>query len=307
MSQASQAPTATSKEIFKIRLRIFDFDNTITKEEQPNFNAHVYEKIRATISKKLGRKVPIKEITELGLKSYREHGHSAIGLAAHYNMVIDELYDGYHFRKKPGINQCDRGHTDSLKAFCKRALEAGNSLRHCILTHSTMDWTVRSLAFLDKQKGVKKLKRIFSEKAGTIFTAEQYRFADRLGNVTQFFKGASFMPFWLVCARMNVDPRECSMVEDSLRNLAIAKQLGMQTIYIHHGKPLPANELPAYVDHQIASLRELETIPQEHSVRADLTFEQFIKTEFNKAKAFFAKDNQNKRVADWEFATPEAA
>lgn len=303
---ARSAPTRQPiTETRAIKLRIFDFDNTITKEDGVKFTKHIYKKIKKTIEEKTGLSIPLGEIIDRGLKSYHQYGHSAIGLAAHYNIPIEELYEGYHFKKRPGINECNREHSNNLKSFCAHALAIGEQVRNCILTHSNMDWTTRSLKFLAKQKSVKKLKEVFSEKVGNIFTAEQYRLADRLGNVTQFFKASSFIPYWLACVRMNVDPRDCSMTEDSLRNLAIAKQLGMQTIYIHHGKPL--DRLPAYVDYQIESLAEMESIPTTHNVRADDSFKQFIDTEFAKAKAFFSPQNKVRQTSDWEFAEPMVA
>ena len=287
-----------------IQLRIFDFDGTI----YPNpdiLNDHVYRKMYTSLRRKGGAKgLSLKDVKDLGLMSYKAHGHSAVGLAESFNMIMHELYDDYHRRLNPNIIVTTRQDNQNIRLFCTHALSNGHRVRNCILTHSTVDWTVPALRLLNETKSIRDLNKVFSRKAKNIFTAEDYRFSDSDGNITQYLKSGSFIPFLTVCADMGVDPRACAMVEDSLSNLRIAKMLGMQTIYIHHGNPIDI--LPEYVDHQIESVANMNAIPLTHEVSTDEGFEAFIERLMDQSRAQLGRDSGHRIVDCHQFPTPRS-
>lgn len=289
---------------FNIKLRIFDFDGTI----YPNpdiLNDHVYQKMFRSLKRDGGVKgLTLAEVKTLGTMSYKAHGHSAVGLAESFNMIMHELYDSYHRLLNPNIIITSREDHQAMKSFCEYALSIGARVRNCILTHSTVDWTYPALKLLNQTKGVRGLNKVFSQKAGNIFTAEDYRFSDSEGNIKQYLKSGSFIPFLTVCAEMGVDPRECAMVEDSFSNLKIAKMLGMQTIYVHHGKPMDI--LPDYVDHQIANIGDMPSIPLSHNVNADEGFDKFIGRLMDESRITLVKDSPRRIVDCDQFPAPRS-
>jgi FMN phosphatase YigB (HAD superfamily) len=295
--------SCADKKTSDIKLRIFDFDGTI----YPNpdiLNDHVYRQLFKSLRCKRVKGLTLNQVKELGLISYKANGHSAVGLAESFNMIMHELYDDYHRRLNPNIITTTKKDHERMRSFCNYALSIGENVRNCILTHSTVDWTFPALALLNNNKGVRQLSKVFSSKAGNIFTAEDYRFADSSGNITQYLKSGSFIPFLTVCAEMDTDPRECAMVEDSLSNLKIAKMLGMQTIFTHHGKPI--DTLPDYVDYQIDDIGDMSSIPLAHDVSADEGFNDFIDRLMDKARETLAKDSPRRVVDCDQFPAPRS-
>lgn len=287
---------------FDIQLRIFDFDGTI----YPNpdvLNDHVYQKMFRHLKRNgAASGLTLKEIKELGLMSYKAHGHSAVGLAEAFNIVMHDLYDGYHKLMNPQIIKTTRQDNENIREFCRHALAIGERVRNCILTHSTVDWTYPSLQLLNQTKSIRDLNKVFNKKSGNIFTAEDYRFEDSNGNITQYLKSGSFIPFLTTCAEMGIDPRSCAMFEDSLSNLKIAKMLGMQTVFVYHGQPLEL--LPDYVDHQIDSVAGVSQIPLTHGVSTDEGFNLFVDRLMDEAKQVLAKSSPQRIVDCDQFPKP---
>jgi putative hydrolase of the HAD superfamily len=68
-----------------------------------------------------------------------------------------------------------------------------------------------------------------------------------------------------VAARLGVAPARCVLVEDSADNLKGARRAGMHTVWMRRWLPAGpsrtrARRCPAYVDHRVRTLRELERL-----------------------------------------------
>lgn len=100
----------------------------------------------------------------------------------------------------------------------------------------TRSWAHRVLKHLG-------LDDIFSDE--WIIAKEDYDFQS---------KCESFLPFEMGLARLGADKQQSIVVEDTVKNLKIAKDMGLKTAVFHHGKPpVPS---PDYIDYSYDNVLE---------------------------------------------------
>lgn len=240
---------------------VYDFDETITFGKRARFDKHIYKKIQAFILMITGQRIPLKVLSEIGLKSYREEGHSVHGIARTFGLDPVKLYKGYHLLKEPGVNDCDREHTRNLQALVAFIKATKGQIGHSILTHSTMPWVKASLTHLTKKKAVKGLERAFKD--SQLFTAEKYMVHDEDGNKLIPLKGTSYYPLLFTCVSLGIRPEEAAFFEDSTNNLRVAAQLGTPGYYINNRSP--HENLPSFVRGEFRSVAGVALIPHLHT------------------------------------------
>lgn len=117
-------------------------------------------------------------------------------------------------------------------------------VRHAILTHSCR--TAFAIPYLREAA----IRTHFD----AVFGMAEFNFHN---------KGASVIPLGRILKHLDADPARTAFVEDSLRNLWVAKTAlpEITTIYIHHGIPLTPK--PPWVDFQMENVAELLSLRQE--------------------------------------------
>ena len=191
----------------------------------PAFNEHALVAMaQAAIS--LGVQITMDEAIEVARDSFFKHKFGGYRFVHEHGITVDKIAFAYHDFADIKIIEPD------LKLLDEFRTVAG---KHCpssqvILTQSTSNWSSKLLPHLS-------LTDLF----GSVICNDHCDWK---------MKSTSPVPFERALEKLHSHPKDTDMIEDSLSNLIIPKDMGMRTIYIHHGKPLP--ELPVYVDAQVA-------------------------------------------------------
>jgi phosphoglycolate phosphatase-like HAD superfamily hydrolase len=176
---------------------------------------------------------------DLGHRSYRDHGDSVgafIELARERGLDVDavrmELFKGYHIRLRNRLEQTHPHVMAPDQRLIQAFGAAAGDVQHGIATHSCIESWARP--YLRRME----ILEFFNEAALV-----------GLDHVDFTTKAVSPRMVQECLTRMNADPRESVFVDDSLKNLERAKDIGhLKTVYAHQGKPLET--LPSYVDYQ---------------------------------------------------------
>jgi len=185
---------------------IWDLDNTLYRFDQAFINAcnHAAAKTICTLIPDLS----FDQALDQAEKSYQEHGFSGHSFVNHYG----GNYQDYHFTFHETIDEKILQHNEEMNR-----LMADLNLPHAIITNASRHWAHRALNHLG-------LRDFFPD--DHIIPLEDSAFEP---------KARSRKPFEMACAKLNLKTADVLMVEDTARNLKVAKDMGMTTVLIHHG------------------------------------------------------------------------
>lgn len=209
-----------------LRGMLWDLDNTLYQFNQPlekEFNRAIAHAVL-----EWGVDLSLGEAMEIAENSWLTHRYSALEFMLRYNIPQADLHylTDKHLRHEL-VEKSD--HTRDL--FSKSAQ------KHALITHSARPWALRILKQLD-------LDPWFPEPQ--VFAYEDYAFES---------KAKSRKSFEMALGSINHNPGDTMMVEDTLENLKIPHEMGIMTVYLHHGRTV--DDLPDFVDHHAANVHEL--------------------------------------------------
>ncbi|MBI2234651.1 MAG: haloacid dehalogenase [Micavibrio aeruginosavorus] len=218
------------KDLGGIQGILWDLDNTLYAANQRIYDSFNLAVARAALE--CGLDMPLDQAQRMAWESYERHRYSGLIFVEEYNIPFADLHKAIDpFLDHTMVERC--GITESL--FAQTACD------HVLITHSGRPWTLNVLSRIG-------LRPWFPD--DRIFAFENYDFES---------KARSRRPFDMALGVINRNPQDVLMVEDTVENLRVPHEMGMTTVFLHHGsKP---RDLPDYVDHQCDNARVLlETI-----------------------------------------------
>lgn len=215
----------TRPDLSHIRGIIWDLDGTLYRYDKIFIEACNLAAARTAID--LGLQMDLETAHALAARSYLEHG-SSFKFFADHGIRYEDFHTPYHNTVDTTIL--------AKNAEMKTALGA-LALPMVILTNASRDWARRTLDHLE-------YGHLFGD--GKLLALEDVGFQSKAQGTKGFEKGL---------AVLGVRAGETLMVEDLPKNLIHAKQMGMTTALVHHGK-LPDHGLE-HVDAFFADTLEL--------------------------------------------------
>lgn len=204
---------------------VWDLDNTLYRFNEAVIHAFDFALARAAIEE--GARLELATAVAMAEKSRLAHGYSGAVFVREHGVDDVRLHHAYH-------RYLDETILDRNAELA--TLFAATNLRHALLTHSSGAWARKALRHLG-------LDPWFDD--AHIVALEDYGFE---------YKHAGPAGFARIVDRIGIEPERLLFVEDTQRNLAIPYDLGMTTVFIHHGRPA---SLPPYVHHAFASPLDL--------------------------------------------------
>lgn len=210
---------------------LFDLDNTLHNASRGIFSA-IDTRMAQAVAEMLD--VSPQEADHLRLKYWQRYGATMIGLHKHHNICANEfLHRSHNFAIAPLL------HTEAGLATQLQRLPG----RKVILTNAPTDYATR-----------------------VINAAGIQRYFDGLWSINHMYRLGQYRPkpslslMRQVRASFKVPAQRLVLVEDTLRNLKSAKQVGMKTVHIFNsGTPYSAlhRGRNTYVDLRVDSIQEL--------------------------------------------------
>jgi putative hydrolase of the HAD superfamily len=206
---------------------LWDLDNTLYRLDgalEKTFNMAI-----ARAALEWGVDMTLEDAIALAEQSYQRHRYSGLEFMMRFNIPNADMH---HLTDK------HLDHTVVVKCDETRDLfaRAGHAA-HALITHSARPWALNVLRRLE-------LTPYFPDKQ--VFAFENYDFQS---------KAHSRKPFEMALSSINRNPGDVMMVEDTIENLRIPHEMGMVTVYLHHGRPV--EDLPDFVTHHTANARDL--------------------------------------------------
>ena len=208
---------SAGKKTENMRGIVWDLDNTLYRVDELMEDAFNIAVARAAVA--AGAPLTMPAAVDMARRGWREHGYSGHLFIRDFNLGRDELHEGFH------------GFLDETiikKSHEVRACFESLPVDHALVTHSHRGWARRVLAHLG-------LAEWFAEER--ILGLEDYGFRH---------KHACRSSFQQALGILALEAEQAFMVEDTLHNLKFPHEMGMTTVFIHHGR-LPG-EMPDYVD-----------------------------------------------------------
>ncbi|WP_432822146.1 pyrimidine 5'-nucleotidase [Trichloromonas sp.] len=199
---------------------LFDLDNTLYSPERQLFSL-IDVRINRYMSEVVG--IPTTEVDGLRRRYWAEYGVTLQGLIRHYQVDPEDYLDYVH-----DVDVSSRLDPD---AELRRVLEQLPQ-RKAVFTNGSTDHADRVLDRLG-----------LSDQFEDIFDIR----------VANYLPKPFAAPYQKVLARLGMQGKDCTMVEDSVENLKTAKQLGMKTVLVGDGPQ------PDFVD---ARISKAARIPQ---------------------------------------------
>ncbi len=206
---------------------LWDLDNTLYRLDVAMEKAFNLAIARAVIEWGVDMAMP--DAVALAEESYARHRYSGLEFMLRFNIPNRDLHTltDKHLDYTV-VKKCD----ETRDLFAHAATAA-----HALITHSARPWALNVLERLE-------LKPYFPDHQ--VFAFENYDFQS---------KAESRKPFEMALSSINRNPSDVMMVEDTLENLRIPHEMGMVTVYLHHGRPV--HDLPDFVTHCTANARDL--------------------------------------------------
>ena len=202
------------------RTWLFDLDNTLH-----NASAHIFPQIGRSMRDYMCQHLDLDEAQATALRQHywRRYGATLLGLMRHHAIdPVHFLHHTHQFDDLPSMVVIERG----LKTMLKRLPG-----RKVIFSNAPLQYTQAILAITG-------IGQCFD----AVYSVESIRFKPK--PATQGF-------LHLLRAE-GLDPRTCTMVEDTLPNLKTAKRLGMKTVWVNSG-----TRKPPYADIRVRSVLDL--------------------------------------------------
>lgn len=201
---------------------IFDLDNTLYSRECDLFSL-IDRRINLYMSDVLG--IPGESVDGLRRRYWMDYGVTLGGLIRHHGVDPEDYLDYVHnvdIAARLGQNP------ELLQAL------AASPLRKVVFTNASSEYARRVLACLGVEACFDGIFDI---------------------RVASFLPKPYPEPYCKVLERLGVAGERCVMVEDTLKNLRTAKELGMGTVWVG-----PEGETPPFVDHRVASAVQVPAI-----------------------------------------------
>ncbi len=202
---------------------IFDLDDTLH-----NASAHIFPVMNQAMTQYIMEALNIDEDAAHQLRQHywKIYGATLKGLMRHHGV------DVYHFLKETHAFM----DLPNMVIQVKRLKHLLKSLkgRKCVFTNAPQEYALRVLEILD-----------IADCFELVFSVES----------TKFYAKPSPRGFALLLKTLNINAKNCIMLEDNLPALMTAKRLGMRTIWV--SKKL---QKPNFVDYRINSVLALTHI-----------------------------------------------
>ncbi|MBN1140196.1 MAG: pyrimidine 5'-nucleotidase [Deltaproteobacteria bacterium] len=201
---------------------IFDLDNTLYSRERDLFSL-IDRRINLYMSDVLG--IAKEAVDGLRRRYWSDYGVTLGGLIRHHGVDPEDYLDYVH-----DVDIAARLGQDPQLL---QALVA-SPLRKVVFTNASSEYARRVLACLGVEACFDGIFDI---------------------RIASFLPKPYPEPYRKVLDRLGVAGERCVMVEDTLKNLKTAKELGMETVWVG-----PEGETPPFVDHRVASAAQVPAI-----------------------------------------------
>ena len=205
---------------------IWDLDNTLYRFTDEFITACNVAAAKA--AQNLGIELSYEDTLKLAERSEAEHGYSMHGYVTDHGLSYADLHFPFHQNIDETVVEPIAGAIEALEVFQGRQV---------ILTNASRCWAERILKYVG-------IDHLFEDQ--DIIPMEDVGFKAKASNDQGYLKGVELL---------NFKPEEVLMVDDLDRNLKQAKSVGLHTVYMHHGDPMP--ELPDFIDDQSENLVSL--------------------------------------------------
>lgn len=186
---------------------IWDLDNTLYRFDTIFEDACNRAAARTICS--MVENLSFDEAYQAAVHSYNTHGYSGKALIAQYNLD----YRDYHFPFHEAIDETILARNDAMIAGLRDL-----NRPQVIITNASRHWAEKALRHLG-------MKEFFPDHA--ILPLEDSAFEA---------KASSPKPFTMAKDILNVAAENILVVEDTVRNLKVPKEMGFNTALIHHGR-----------------------------------------------------------------------
>jgi putative hydrolase of the HAD superfamily len=246
------------KKIAELKQRshwISDLDGTLYPYH-PSFNDSIgfHEHVDLAIAEvaiTLGFNGSLAEAKEIAKRSYTDHGHSAFAFELKHGLSLSEMYNRMHDKMDIMQIRLEPNELVAIQDFRDIILNPNSTVKDTvILTASSPEWAHRAVERIG-------LSSIYNHEAGKIITSD-----DCIDPITgkHTFKDQHHRPYDVALERLGVPAKLCAMFEDSARNLRIPHEMGIFTVYVHHGDPIKPEKMPDFIDLQIRDMSELKQL-----------------------------------------------
>lgn len=215
-----------ANEFAHIRGIIWDLDNTLYRFDEAFVHACNIAAARTVCD--LGYETDFAKALTLAEQSYIQHGYIAVSFLEHYEMSYEEYHFKFHDTLDEKIIKCNMNMKEELKRL---------NMPYVIITHASRNWARKITAHLG-------MAEFFPEER--IIAIEDVDFVG---------KARSENCFKMACDIIGMQPHELLMVEDTVRNLKIPKEMGFTTVLVHHGRTF--DEEFDFVDYEFADTLSL--------------------------------------------------
>ncbi len=210
---------------------LFDLDNTLHDSSRAMFNA-IDTAMTHAVQESAG--CDLQTANALRLQYWKRYGATVIGMVRHHGVNAQDFLQRSHDFDIPSLIHAEPGVARTLNRLPGRKI---------LLTNAPESYARTVLDGLG-------LLPLFDN----LWTMDQMALQGRLR------PKPSLALMRQVLARSLVGPAQLILVEDTLKNLRAAHQLGMRTVHFHHpGTPFSSalKGKPPWVDMRITSLRQL--------------------------------------------------
>lgn len=198
---------------------IWDLDNTLYRFTDGFYRSCT--EAAAAAAKEVGINLSYEDTLKLAERSEEEHGYSMHGYVTEHGISYASLHFSFHQRIDENVVQPIKG--------LKGALE-NLTIPQVILTNASRCWADRVLKHIE-------IQHLFPTEK--IIPMEDVNFEPKARSDKGFKKALDIL---------NLPAPNVLMVDDLDRNLMIPYNMGLQTVYMHHGDPM--TELPDFIHDQ---------------------------------------------------------
>lgn len=212
---------------------LFDLDNTLHDSSKAIFQS-INVGMTAAVVEHLN--VDIDTANRLRTAYWQRYGATVIGLVRHHNVNAQTFLERSHDFDVASQVHSETGLADKL---------AGLNGRKILLTNAPKKYACTVLKTL-----------------GILHHFESVWAIDQMRLQGRFRPKPSLALMKQVLARLDVPASRVVLVEDTLKNLKVARQVGMRTVYVYHpGTPFSnlSRGRASYIDLRINSIGELLT------------------------------------------------
>jgi putative hydrolase of the HAD superfamily len=217
----------------RIRGLVFDLDNTLYCYPENKNSIFAHAAARAALQ--MGAGMSFADAVRMAEQSYVDHESEAVAFCRAFDFDRKRFYHHVHEFGVEFMLQAIR----PVQAYKEAFNRLSTALDVRILTHGSQRWAERLVAHLGYHAVLRE---------DCLLGLDHPKIADRR-------KDQGPEVFEAVAGIMGLRPDEMCVVEDTLDNLIIPHQMGMQTVYVHWGKALP--EKPAFVTAQVSDFTAL--------------------------------------------------